>query len=188
MKFKETQLPGGFVLEIERRGDDRGYFARAWCQTELAAYGLDPTAVQANVGFSQRRGTLRGMHFQRAPHAEVKIVRCTRGAVFDVMIDLRPNSPAEGQWVGVELTAENGKLLYIPEGFAHGYQTLTDEAEIHYMTSKAYAPDAAAGVRYNDPAFNIAWPLEVASISDADRSWPDYGTSLKDESIKEMQL
>jgi len=171
---EETELAGAYVLEVERREDDRGFFARVWCADELAAAGLDPRISQINVGFNLRRGTLRGLHFQRAPHAEVKLVRCTAGAVYDVIVDLRPESPTHRRWVGVELTAENHRQLYVPAGFAHGYQTLTDSAEISYLTSVPYAPESATGVRFDDPAFGIGWPEPVTVISDADRAWPDY--------------
>ena len=178
MKFLETGLAGAYVLEVERREDSRGFFGRAFCVTEMADHGLNPKVVQANVGFSRAKGTLRGMHLQLAPHAEVKLVRCTMGAVYDVIVDLRPSSPTHRKWFGLELTAENRKALYIPEGFAHGYQTLADDTEITYQTSEFYAPGSAKGVRYNDPAFGITWPLAVTSISDADAAWPDYAGRL----------
>lgn len=176
MIFSPTALEGAFVIDPERREDDRGFFARVFCVDELREHGLLADYVQANVGFSTRKGTLRGMHFQRAPHAEAKLVRCTMGTVYDVIVDLRPGSPTHGQWLGVELGAESRRLLYVPEGFAHGYQTLSDAAEIVYDTTHRYSPESATGVRYDDPAFGIAWPLPVASISDADRSWPDYAS------------
>jgi dTDP-4-dehydrorhamnose 3,5-epimerase len=172
--FSETKIPGVYVIDIERRGDTRGFFARSWCEKELQDRGLTNRVVQENVAFSNKRGCLRGMHFQVSPHEEVKIVRCTMGAVYDVALDLRADSPAHMQWVAVELTAENHKMLYIPEGCAHGYQTLLDNTEICYQTSEFYAAGAARGVRYNDAAFSIEWPLSVDSISEADRSWPDY--------------
>jgi dTDP-4-dehydrorhamnose 3,5-epimerase len=177
VRFSETGVAGAYLIEIERKGDDRGYFARSWCRSELEARGLSARIEQINVGFNRLRGTLRGMHFQVAPHAETKIVRCTRGSVFDVVVDLRPDSPTFRRWTGVELTADNGRMLYIPEGCAHGYQTLEDASEICYLTSKPYAPDAARGVRHDDPAFGVLWPLPVTSISQADRSWPDFGTA-----------
>ena len=178
MRFVETGLAGAYVLEVERREDSRGFFGRAFCVNEMTAHGLNPKVVQANVGFSRAKGTLRGMHLQLAPHAEVKLVRCTMGAVFDVIVDLRPDSPTHRKWFGLELTAENRKALYIPEGFAHGYQTLADDTEITYQTSEFYAPGSAKGVRYNDSAFGITWPLAVTSISDADAAWPDYAGRL----------
>jgi dTDP-4-dehydrorhamnose 3,5-epimerase len=172
--FEETGLGGAYVVDVERREDERGFFARVWCFDELAAAGLDPRVAQANIAFSHRKGTVRGMHFQVAPHAEVKLVRCTMGAIYDVIVDLRPDSSTHRQWLGFELTAENRRLLYVPEGFAHGYQTLTDAAEISYQTSARYAPESARGVRYDDPAFGIDWPEPVKDVSDADRAWPDY--------------
>ncbi len=174
MIFTETKLPGAFVIDIERHGDARGFFARAWCEDEFAAQGLRPDFVQANVGFSTQKGTLRGLHYQAAPHQEAKLVRCTDGAVFDVMVDLRPDSPTHKQWVGVELSQENHRMLYVPEGFAHGYQSLRDQTEVFYLVSSFYAPDAEAGIRYDDPAFGIEWPLDVAAISEKDRRWADY--------------
>jgi len=177
MIFTATELEGVFVLDIEAREDDRGFFARVFCVDELAAHGLATEFVQSNAGVSTRAGTLRGMHFQRAPHAEVKLVRCTAGAVYDVAVDLRPGSPTRRRWVGVELTADNRRQLYVPEGFAHGYQTLAADTELVYATTHRYAPDAATGVRFDDPAFGIGWPLPVTSISDADTSWPDYEES-----------
>jgi dTDP-4-dehydrorhamnose 3,5-epimerase len=177
MIFTPTELEAAFILDVEPREDDRGFFARVFCVDELAAHGLATEFVQANAGVSTRAGTLRGMHFQRAPHAEAKLVRCTAGAVYDVAVDLRPGSPTRGRWVGVELTAANHRQLYVPEGFAHGYQTLADDTELVYATTHPYAPEAATGVRFDDPAFGIAWPLPVTSISDADTSWPDYEES-----------
>jgi dTDP-4-dehydrorhamnose 3,5-epimerase len=174
MQFTATPLPGVFVIDLRKIVDDRGYFARAWCRDTLAAQGLNPDQTQLNVGYSHRKGTLRGMHFQKAPHAEVKIVRCTRGAVFDVAVDLREDSATRGQWFGIELSAENGKQLYIPEGFAHGYQTLADASEIEYSTTHVYAAASASGVRFDDPAFGIRWPLPVSVISDHDRNWIDF--------------
>lgn len=174
MTFEETELKGAFVVGLKKIEDDRGFFARAWCQKEFADAGLDPNLVQINLAVSKKAGTLRGMHFQEAPHAEAKLVRCTRGRIFDVMVDLRPESPTHRKWFGLELSAENHRMLYVPEGFAHGYETLTDDAEMLYQTSKFFASTSARGVRYDDPAFAIAWPLPVAVISDADRKWPDY--------------
>jgi dTDP-4-dehydrorhamnose 3,5-epimerase len=175
MKFEETRLGGAFVLELERREDERGFFARAWCEDELAAHGLDTRVSQCNVSFNERRGTLRGLHYQVAPHAEVKVVRCTRGAIHDVIIDLRPESTTYKDWVGVDLTAENGRALYVPEGFAHGFQTLVPDCEVHYLVTEFYTPDAEGGVRWNDPAFGIEWPdPENAFLSEKDASWPDF--------------
>ena len=172
MEFEQTRLAGAYRVHQQKRSDPRGFFARVWCTEEFRQHGLDPTIVQINTGFSPAVGTLRGMHFQEAPHAEAKFIRCTRGAIFDVIIDLRPGSPTRGQWVGFELSAENGDMLYAPEGFAHGYQTLTPDTEMYYTTTAMYAGSAARGVRYDDPAFAISWPLPVSVISDADRGWP----------------
>lgn len=174
MQFTPTTLPGLFVIELKKITDDRGFFARAWCRDTLAAQGLDPNQTQLNVGFSHKKGTLRGLHFQKAPHAEVKIVRCTRGAVFDVAVDLREGSTSRGQWFGVELSADNHRQLYIPEGFAHGYQTLENDSEIEYSTTHVYAAASASGVRFDDPAFDIRWPLPVSVISEPDRKWADF--------------
>lgn len=175
MKFQETPIPGVLVVEPERHQDERGHFARIWCRDEFRDRGLDAGVSQINTAFSRRAGTLRGMHYQLAPHAENKFVRCTRGALYDVALDLRPESPTFKAWFGVELTAEDGRMLWIPEGCAHGYQTLSDATELLYLTSRAYEPEQARGVRYDDPAFGITWPLEVRVISDADRGWPDFG-------------
>ena len=174
MKFVETTLRGAFTIHQERVADERGAFARTWCARELDASGLSTRVVQCNVSISLRRGTLRGMHFQRAPHAEVKIVRCTGGAIFDVIIDLRPDSPTYCGWEGVELSAGNGTMLYVPEGFAHGFQTLTDDAVVEYQMSEFFAPESARGVRWNDSAFGISWPLEVSMISARDAAYADF--------------
>ena len=174
MIFTETKLPGAYLIDIEKRGDQRGFFARAWCRKEFEAHGLTPHVVQANISLSKWKGTLRGMHYQVAPYAEAKSVRCIRGAIYDVIIDLRPDSPTYMQWLGVELTAENYRMLYVPEGFAHGFQTLVDNTEVTYLVSQFYTPEAEGGARYDDPAFGIEWPLEVQIISDKDKSWPNY--------------
>jgi dTDP-4-dehydrorhamnose 3,5-epimerase len=174
MIFTRTRLAGLWLVEIEPRADERGHFARTWCAREFAEHGLDTRLVQASLSFNRRRGTLRGMHFQHPPHAEVKLVRCTRGALWDVAIDLRPSSPTYCCWQAFELTAENAAALYIPEGFAHGFQTLADDTEVFYQMSAFYAPDAAAGVRHDDPAFGIQWPLPVTSMTPRDAAWPDY--------------
>jgi dTDP-4-dehydrorhamnose 3,5-epimerase len=173
--FEQAKLGGVFVVDLERREDPRGFFARAWCAREFADQGLSTEVVQANVSFNPRQGTLRGMHFQRAPHAEAKLVRCTQGAIYDVVIDLRPESETYRQWLGVELTQENRRALYVPEGFAHGYQTLVPDAEVFYQVSEFYTADAESGVRWDDPAFAIEWPDPGnALLSDKDRSWPDF--------------
>lgn len=172
MIFNETPLASSFLISPERRGDERGYFARTFCVEEFAAEGL-PTAVQqCNVSFNRLKGTVRGMHFQRPPKAESKLVRCTRGAIFDVMVDLRPTSPTYCRWYGAELTAENGSALFVPEGFAHGFQTLEDESEVFYQMFAPYSPEHADGVRWDDPSFGIIWPLPVASIAERDRCYP----------------
>jgi dTDP-4-dehydrorhamnose 3,5-epimerase len=175
MRFVPLELPGAYVVELEPVRDERGYFARTWSREELSAAGLNPLVAQCSTSRSERAGTLRGMHFQHPPHAEAKLVRCTRGAIFDVIVDLRPESPTHCRWVGAELTEENGKAMYVPEGFAHGFQTLTDGVDVLYMISVPYAPEAAAGVRWDDPAFGIDWPSAAGrTISDRDRAWPDY--------------
>lgn len=174
MIFSETKLPGAVVIDIEKRGDQRGFFARGWCQREFEAQGLTARVVQANISVSHAKGTLRGMHYQAAPYEEAKVVRCTRGAIFDVILDLRPASPTYKQWLGVELTAANYRMLYVPEGFAHGFITLMDEAEVTYQVSQFYTPEAERGVRWNDPAFGIEWPVPVTVISEKDSRWPDY--------------
>lgn len=172
MIFTEGALPDTYVIDPERKADARGYFARIFCQQEFAAHGLTQTVAQANVSFNHERGTLRGMHYQATPHEEVKVVRCMQGALYDVIVDVRPDSETYGRWMGVELTAENGRALYVPEGFAHGYITLTDDTEAVYFVSAFYTPGAERGVRYDDPAIGIEWPISVSVISEKDRSWP----------------
>lgn len=175
MIFKETNLKGAFVIELEKRVDERGFFARAWCRREFEAYGLDTGLVQSNLSFSKKAGTLRGMHYQAAPFEETKLVRCIRGAIYDVIIDLRPNSPTYKQWIAVELTEDNGRMLYVPKGFAHGFQTLVNNVEVFYHVTQFYTPEAERGLRWNDPQFGIKWPeVEHRIISEKDRSWPDY--------------
>ena len=175
MKFSPTKLSGVWLVDLERREDERGFFARSWCQAEFERHGLNPRLVQCNVSFNRKRGTLRGMHYQVAPHAEAKLVRCTRGAIFDVAVDLRPESPTYRHWVGVELTAENGRALYIAEGFAHGFQTLADDSEVFYQMSEFFHPECARGLRWNDPAFGISWPSPNPIISDRDQNLPLQG-------------
>jgi dTDP-4-dehydrorhamnose 3,5-epimerase len=172
MRIRETELDGARLIELEKRGDERGFFARTFCEAELAAAGLVTRFVQANHSHNKARGTLRGMHFQRAPHGEVKLVRVVRGAIYDVIIDLRRESPTYGRWQGFDLTAENGLMLYVPVGFAHGLQTLADDTDIAYQVSHPYTPDAEGGVRWDDLAFGIVWPLPVAVISPKDAAWP----------------
>ena len=172
MVFTETAIKGVYLIGLERKEDHRGFFARAWCHQEFEAHGLNPSLAQVNVGFSRKKGTLRGMHFQRHPHQEAKLVRCTMGQIFDVAVDLRPDSPTYRQWVGAELTADNRTMLYVPEGCAHGYQTLQDDAEVVYQTSQLFVSTHATGVRFDDPAFGIVWPLAVEVISEMDKVWP----------------
>ncbi len=174
MIFTQTNLKDVYVVELEKREDQRGFFARAWCQREFEEHGLVARVVQTNVSYNKDKGTLRGMHYQVAPYAETKLVRCTQGAIFDVVIDLRPDSPTFKRWLGVELTGQNYRMLYVPEGFAHGFQTLADQTEVTYQVSQFYTPGAERGVRYNDPAFGIEWPLPIQSISEKDKSWPNY--------------
>jgi dTDP-4-dehydrorhamnose 3,5-epimerase len=172
--FIETKLKGAFIIELERLEDERGFFARSFCQKEFEERGLNPCIVQCNVSYNKNRGTLRGMHYQTAPYEEVKLVRCIRGAIYDVAIDLRKDSPTLKQWIAVELTAENHRMLYIPEGFAHGFQTLKDNTEVFYQVSAFYHPESDKGVRWNDPAFRIVWPDDIRVISDRDRKCPDF--------------
>ncbi len=172
MTFQETNLKGAWLIGLEPRTDDRGTFARAFCVKEFGAHGLATTFVQANISTNKRRGTVRGMHFQRAPHAEVKLVRCIHGAIHDIIVDLRPDSPTYRQSFGAELSAENGLALYVPEGFAHGYQALTDGATAHYLVSACYEPSTEGGVRHDDPALTVCWPLPVSDLSVKDAAWP----------------
>jgi dTDP-4-dehydrorhamnose 3,5-epimerase len=174
VRFTETPVPGAWLIELEPIADDRGWFARTFCAEEFAAHGLDPAVAQCNASFNARDGTLRGMHYQAEPHGEAKLVRCTRGAVFDAVVDLRPDSPAFCRWTGHELTASNGRMLYAPVGTAHGFVTLTDDTEVHYQMSYPYVPDAARGVRFDDPAFGIEWPVTPTVISEKDRGYPDF--------------
>jgi len=175
MIFRETRLKGAFVIEPEKHRDERGFFARAWCQKEFKVHGLNPNIVQANIAFSLQKGILRGMHYQIGPYQEAKLVRCIRGAVFDVIIDLRANSITYCEWIGVELNSENQTMLYVPEGFAHGYQTLENNSEVFYLVSQFYAPDAERGVRWDDPLFGIEWPkTSNLVVSEKDKNWPDY--------------
>jgi dTDP-4-dehydrorhamnose 3,5-epimerase len=172
MRFTETKVAGAFLIEPEPVADERGFFARVWCRDELRDHGLTSELAQCSISFSHRKGTLRGLHYQVAPHQEVKLVRCTQGAIWDVALDLRPDSPTYRAWYGAELSAANRAMLYIPEGCAHGQLTLTDDAEVLYYISAPYAPQAARGVRYDDPAFGIEWPGEVVVINQRDRDYP----------------
>ena len=174
MRFHQTELPGAWLIEVEPIFDDRGFFARTFCAQEYAERGLTARFVQNSTSHSVTKGTLRGMHFQRAPHAEVKVISCLRGAIWDVIIDLRPESPTRCRWQGFELTPGNHRQLYVPEGFAHGFQTLRDDTQVGYLISAFYMPQAASGVRYDDPVFAIDWPLPIAAISEKDRTWPDF--------------
>jgi dTDP-4-dehydrorhamnose 3,5-epimerase len=185
MIFKETKLKGAFIIETEPIGDNRGLFARAWCQKEFEAHGLIKSFVQANLTFSPKLGTLRGLHYQIAPHEEIKLVRCTRGAIYDVIIDLRPESPTFKQWLATNLTADNHKMIYIPGGFAHGYQILMDDTEVFYQVGQFYAPECERGIRWNDPSFAIDWPINSPLIlSEKDKHWPDYPLQALNGSAK----
>lgn len=172
MTFTETKL-GAYLIDPEPIGDERGFFARMMCREEFAEHGLEMDVVQANISYSAHRGTLRGLHYQEPPHAEVKMIRCTRGAVFDVVVDVRPDSPTYLEWEAAELTAENRRMMYVPKGFAHGFLTLADDTEVLYPVTAAYAPDSERGLRYDDPALGIDWPIEVEVISEKDQSWAD---------------
>jgi len=173
--FTATALPGAWILELDRHEDQRGFFARSWCAREAEARGLNPRVVQCSVSVNKRRGTLRGMHYQMAPYQEAKLIRCTRGAIHDVILDLRRGSPAFKRHVAVQLDAEGGRMLYVPEGVAHGFQTLADDTEVFYQMSEFYAPDHARGVRWDDPAFGITWPADDRTISERDRGYADFG-------------
>lgn len=174
MIFTPTKLQGAFILEVKKIEDERGFFGRSWCKRELEEHGLNANVVQANVSYNKVKGTLRGMHFQKAPHQETKLVRCTRGAIYDVIIDLRPNSPTYKQWIGVELTEDNYRMLFVPEDFAHGFITLQDNTEVTYQVTQYYTPGAEGGIRWNDPAFNIQWPIEPTVVSGKDQVHPDF--------------
>jgi dTDP-4-dehydrorhamnose 3,5-epimerase len=174
MIFHETMLPGVFEIDLDPHCDERGFFARAWCEREFESSGLNPRVVQCNVSFSAKKGTLRGIHYQSDPHAEAKLVRCTRGAIYDVAVDLRPQSPTFKKWTGVPLTSANRRMLYVPEGCGHGFLTLEDETEVFYQMSEFYHPELAGGVRWDDPAFQIIWPDKVEVISERDRTYPDF--------------
>lgn len=172
LRFTETGIAGAWVIDPCFRQDERGRFFRAWCSREFEEHGINFLPVQANMGLSIRKGTVRGMHFQVAPALEAKLVRCTKGGMFDVVLDLRPESPSYRKWYGAELTAENGRMLYVPEQCGHGYQTLEDDTEMYYLTSQFYTPSAARGARLDDPVFAIQWPLAPTAVSDQDRNWP----------------
>ncbi|MBX7221895.1 MAG: dTDP-4-dehydrorhamnose 3,5-epimerase [Blastocatellia bacterium] len=172
MIFRETKLAGVFLIELEPHADERGFFARSFCRSEFAAKGLNPNLVQCNISYNRQRGTLRGIHFQAEPYPEAKLVRCTAGALFDVVVDLRPDSPTFKTWYGVELSAANRLMLYIPPGCGHGFQSLADDTEVFYQMSEMYHPEAARGVRWNDPVLGIVWPLAEPVISQRDQTLP----------------
>ncbi len=174
MKFNSTPLKDAFTIDVEKRGDDRGFFARMFCENEFADHGLETRFVQVNNSLSAKRGTLRGLHYQLAPAAEVKVVRCIRGAAWDAIVDIRPDSPTFSRWFGAELSAENRRMMYAPRGFAHAILTLSDDTELVYMVSAFYAPKEERGVRWNDPRFGIDWPLQPTEISEKDNTWPDF--------------
>ena len=174
MHFAPTRIPGVWMVDTENKVDERGFFARTWCRKEFEAQGLNPALAQCSISYNAKRGTLRGMHYQVAPHTEAKLVRCTRGTIYDVALDLRPGSPTFKQWVSVELTSQNRRAVYIPEGVAHGFQTLEDSTEVLYQISESQDPACARGVRWDDPAFTIAWPPADRTLSARDRSYPDY--------------
>lgn len=174
MKFHETPLPGAYLIELERFSDERGYFARTFCEEEFAKHGLHTHWPQCNLSFNTHAGTLRGMHYQEAPHEEVKLVRCVRGAIFDAIVDVRKGSPTYLEWYGAELSAENGAALYIPKGFAHGFITLQDNSEVYYHMGSVYVPNAARGIRWDDPRIGIEWPGSVTTIATRDAEYPDY--------------
>jgi dTDP-4-dehydrorhamnose 3,5-epimerase len=178
MKFIETKLRGAFIITLDRLEDERGFFARAFCRHEFEEHGLNPALLQCNISFNKIKGTLRGMHYQTNPHAEAKLVRCTAGAICDVIIDLRPESPTFKQWFLIQLSEKNHQMLYVPEGFAHGYQTLVQQTEVYYQVSAFYHPASERGIRWNDPAFTIEWPLPITAVSKKDASYPDWETSL----------
>ena len=174
MKFTETILKGAFIIELERLEDERGFFARTFCRREFLARSLNPNIVQCNVSYNKKKGTIRGMHYQLPPFTEAKLVSCIKGSIYDVIIDLRMNSSSFRQWVALELSDETNRMLYIPEGFAHGFQTLQDDTAVFYQMSEFYSPEHAKGVRYDDPAFGIKWPLTNPVISIKDRSYTDF--------------
>lgn len=187
MIFKETKLEDAFVIELEQHGDERGFFARAFCQREFEDHGLNPVIVQANIAYNKLAGTLRGMHFQFPPAGETKLVRCTRGAILDIIVDLRPESPTYLEHVAVELSADDHRALYVPERFAHGYQVLVDETETSYQVGEFYTPDAEGGLRHDDPKLGLSWPLPVTAISEKDRGWALLAES-ETELVNRMSL
>src|SRR5215813_8661293 len=182
MIFTETALSGAYIIDLEPRPDSRGFFARAFCQNEFDAHGLKPVIAQANVAFNHRKGTLRGIHFQFPPAAETKVVRCTRGAILDIIVDLRPESPTFLQHIAVELNEDNHRALYVPERFAHGYQVLADKTETSYQVGEFYTPGCEGGLMYNDPRLGLSWPLPVTVISDKDQAWKTL--AIQEEEVK----
>ena len=178
MQFNPTPLKDAFTIELEKKGDDRGFFARFFCVNEFKQAGLETQFVQVNNSLSSKRGTMRGMHYQLPPSAEVKVVRCLRGAVWDAIIDIRPDSPTFARWFGAELTAENRRMMYVPRGFAHGILTLSDDAELLYLVSNFYAPKEERGIRWNDPHFAIEWPVQPLEVSPKDAAWPDFDVTI----------
>jgi len=174
MIFTETKLKGAYLVEIKKLEDERGFFGRAWCQQEFEEVGLNAQVKQINTSYSVHQGTIRGMHYQIDPYQETKFIRCTKGSVYDVIIDLRPDSPTFMQWVGHELSAENCRMVYVPENFAHGIVSLEDHSEIYYPVTEFYTPGSERGIRYDDPAFNIDWPVKISQVSDKDRNHPDF--------------
>lgn len=180
MIFTKTKLMGAYIIQVDKIEDQRGFFARMWCRKEFEDYDLNPTVAQINISFNKNRGVIRGLHYQTRPHEEAKLIRCTRGAIYDVIIDLRPDSATYLNWIGVELTAENRKMLYVPENFAHGYQSLKVNTEVLYPVSQFYSPESVKGIRWNDPTFSIEWPVaENLIISEQDKKWPDYSPVKK---------
>jgi len=174
MKFIETKLKGAYLIEIDRNEDERGYFARSWDKNEFQKMGLNNNLIQCNISFNKKKGTLRGLHYQEPPFVESKLIRCTKGSIFDVIVDLRPNSTTKNNWFGVELTEKNYTMLYVPEGFAHGFQTLEDNSEIFYQMTKEYVPEYAKGKLWNDPIFNIQWPIFPPILSNRDKQWKKH--------------
>lgn len=174
MIFRETSLKGAYVVELNKLEDDRGFFGRIWCENEFKAHNLNANLVQSNVSYSKKKGTMRGFHFQKHPYQETKLVRCTRGSAYDVIIDLRPESPTFKQWFGIELSAENRKMLYVPENFGHSFLTLEDNSEVYYLVTEFYNSEAECGLRWNDPTFDVKWPIEIKEISEKDSNHPNF--------------
>ena len=178
MIFTETKLKGAYIIDVKRLEDERGFFGRSYCENEFAELGLTTGIKQTNVSYNKKKGTLRGMHMQVSPYEETKLVRCTRGAIYDVIIDMREDSETYKQWIGVELTADNYRMLFVPEGFAHGFITLEDNTDVTYQVTQFYTPGSERGIRWNDPAFNIEWPIEPVVISEKDQAHPDFEKAL----------